>query len=88
MKEEELKIKFPYVYKTLITKHDDDLEYCEELIQEEDEEGAKLELAEANEIRRFFEDNELTFDSIKQDLKEALVLNETPLPKLLEEDDN
>lgn len=85
MKEEELKIKFPYVWKTLIKRHDDDFEYCEELICEEDEESAKIEFEEMNEIRRFFRNNQMTFDEVKKDLKESLELNQMTLPSGLKD---
>ena len=69
MKEKTLKKKFPYVWQTLITRHDDDLDYCEDLIEDGDEEGAEAELEEVNEIRRFFGDGEFTLDEIKEDLQ-------------------
>ncbi len=69
MKEETLKKKFPYVWQTLITRHDDDFDCCEELIEEEDLEGAKVELKEINEIRRFLGNDELTLEEIIKDLQ-------------------
>lgn len=71
-KEKTLKKKFPYVWQTLITRHDDDFDYCEELMEANDMEGAGAELGEINEIRRFFGDDELTLDEIGDDLYEPI----------------